>query len=75
MQKENILGPEMSVTFSLLETKPLRIVIFSVKLKFSLHIQRDQEHGLTYRGPDYRVETPIENAMAYKASRGFNNSV
>ena len=38
-------------------------------------IQRDQGHGLMYRGPDYRVETPIENAIVYKASRGFNNSV
>ena len=43
--------------------------------QFLLLLQRDQGHGLMYRGPDYRVETPIENAIVYKASRGFNNSV
>ena len=37
--------------------------------------QRDQGHGLMYRGPDYQVVTPIENAIVYKASRGFNNSI
>ena len=37
-------------------------------LQFLLLLQRDQGHGLMYRGLDDQVGTPIENATVFKVS-------
>ena len=37
--------------------------------------QRDQGHGLMYRGPDDQVGTPIEKATVFKATGEFSTSL
>ena len=39
------------------------------------HSQRDQGHGLMYRGLDDQVGTPIEKATVFKVSGKFSTSL
>ena len=50
----------------------MELVALTICQIYIVPYQRDQGHGLMYRGLDGRVGIPIEKATVFKATRKFS---